>query len=361
MTSAQTRTAEEPVATRLTAVYFLGYAIVGLLSAMLGPSMQSFVALTGASLGTLAILFTTDAFGSVCGSLLAGRLMGRLNAHLQIAIGLAPIILCVTVIPMLRRPVAFAIFFWALGLSKTFVFVTVNTLLLWVRRAKVGPFINAADFFLGAGSLTMPLLIGAAIGRMGGVTAAYWVVGVFAAALMIWALRVPAPLPRPSPSPASRTRNVLVIGAAAVLLFLYVGAEISVSGWLPSFALLRGVTDDAATAAYFTSLFWMAVTAGRLCWVPVAQRVHPAVILVSSLVVCALAIVAGATSSTSVAFMSTAVVVIGLGMSSIFPSTFALLARKVEMTGMVSAVCLCAASLGAMFFPWLIGQVLTKT
>ncbi|MFF3854985.1 MFS transporter [Micromonospora sp. NPDC002575] len=355
----QPRIAQAPDSTRLTVTYFLGYGLVGLLSAVLGPSMQTFLAMTGSPLRTLAILFTADAFGSVCGSLIAGRLLNRIGTHVQVAVGLVAVAVVLAAIPLLRWPVALAVLFWALGLAKTFVFVTVNTLLLWVRRAKVGPFINAADFFLGAGSLVMPLMIGLSITWTGDVRLAYWLVCGCAVALTLWVLRTRAPRPESEQRGKGGGRHHLMIGGVAVLLFLYVGAEISISGWLPSFVLLRGLTDDAATAAYFTSLFWIAVTVGRLLWVPFAQRLHPAVIVASSTAVCALAVAVIVNNASSVAVVTAGVVVVGLGMSSIFPSAFAMLARRVEMTGMVSGVCLCAASLGAMFFPWLVGQALT--
>lgn len=47
-----------------------------------------------------------------------------------------------------------------------------------------------------------------------------------------------------------------------LLIFIYVGVETSFGGWIPSFAVLTSVTDNAG-ATRFPSLFWVLLTMFR--------------------------------------------------------------------------------------------------
>ncbi|MFF0573606.1 MFS transporter [Streptosporangium saharense] len=343
-----------------TGAYFLCFSLVGILSAALGPSMVVFVEATGSPPAALASLFTADAFGSVCGSLLAGQLLNRFPPHLQAIGGLTGITALVTVIPLLSEPALLLPAWWGLGMSKTFLIVTVNTLLIWVRRDQVGPYMNVADFFLGFGSLLMPIVIAQSITWTGGVRWAYWVASLSAVLMAVRLATLPSPRMVGDPKENTGTgggRHPLVV-PIAVLLFFYVGAEISFSGWIPSYTLARDIAGSPATAAYYTSVFWVAITAGRLLWLPFTRRVAPQRLLAVSVAACFLILGVIWFGPSSPAFVVVGTVGFGLAMAPVFPSSFTWLAQRGEVTGKVSAWCLCAASVGAMFFPWWIGRFL---
>jgi MFS transporter, FHS family, Na+ dependent glucose transporter 1 len=340
-----------------TTAYFLCFALVGVLSATLGPSLLTLSEVTGSPLGSLGLLFTVDSFGSVCGSLLAGYLLNRFATHLQAIAGLAGITVLMAVLPLLTEPAALLPAWWALGLCKTFLIVTVNTLLIWQRRGSVGPHMNVADFFLGLGSLLMPVVIAQSLLTTGQLQWAYWAAGTMAVALIAWMWRL---LPGPRMLAERDERRTggggRLVTTVAMLLFFYVGAEISFAGWIPSYVQDRHITDSAAEAAYFTSLFWVAITAGRLLWLPLTRRYPPERLLALSIAGCVLTLSLIWLDPRSARFVVAGTVGFGLAMAAIFPLAFILLDRRVTVTGRVSAVCLCTASIGAMFFPWLIGH-----
>jgi FHS family Na+ dependent glucose MFS transporter 1 len=342
-----------------TTSYFLCFGLVGILSATLGPSLASFATATHSPLTALSILFTVDAFGSVCGSLLAGQLLNRFPPHLQAIAGLTGITAITVLMPFISDRMLLIPAWWFLGMSKTFLIVTVNTLLVWVRRGTVGPYMNAADFCLGLGSLLMPIVIAQSINWTGDVRWAYWVAAAVAVTLIVrlGTLASPSLTAEPDEPPAARVNYRFVL-SVALLLFFYVGAEVSFAGWIPSYSLTRGIAGSAADAAYFTSLFWVAVTVGRLLWLPFTRRMSAGRMIMVSVLACVLTLAAIALSPAAPVFLGVGTVVFGLSMSSIFPSAFTLLARRGQVTGRVSALCLCAASIGAMLFPLLIGQFL---
>lgn len=348
--------------TSQTAAYFLCFTLVGVLSATLGPSLLALAERSGSTPAGLSLLFTADSFGSVCGSLLAGWLLGRFATHLQAVLALVGIIALMPVIPLLTGRAALLPAWWALGLCKTFLIVTVNTLLVRERRGTVGPFMNVADFFLGVGSLLMPVAIAQSLRNTGHLASAYWAGAALAVMLLVWLWTL---LPGPSvtadracATEGSGGRQAWVLPLVAAMLFLYVGAEISFAGWIPTYVADRGLTHATADASYFTALFWGAITAGRLLWAPLAARYAPERLLAAAFTGCVavLAVLFGLTSPV-LGWVVAGTVAFGLFMAPVFPSAFTLLEKRVGVSGKASAVCLCTASVGAMFFPWLVGRL----
>jgi FHS family Na+ dependent glucose MFS transporter 1 len=62
-----------------------------------------------------------------------------------------------------------------------------------------------------------------------------------------------------------------LIKAMIALFFLfYVGAEAGYAGWISSYSLLVHITERQSKAAYLSSIFWAALTAGRVTAIPAA-------------------------------------------------------------------------------------------
>jgi FHS family Na+ dependent glucose MFS transporter 1 len=140
------------------------------------------------------------------------------------------------------------------------------------------------------------------------------------------------------------------------LFFLYVGAEAGFGGWIYSYAVALGLSDQA-TAAYMTSAFWGALTAGRLLGVPIAGHVRPRTILLADLAGCvaSVAILLVWSSSTAAAWLGTCG--LGFSMASFFPTLIALAERRMVITGQITGWFLAGSSAGGMTLPWLMGQL----
>ncbi|HTW47705.1 MAG TPA: MFS transporter [Acidobacteriaceae bacterium] len=156
----------------------------------------------------------------------------------------------------------------------------------------------------------------------------------------------------------SLARDGMVLLYFAVLLFLYVGVENAVGGWVATYTYrFSGLT--LAWSSMMVSVYWLALLAGRglgslaLRWVP--ERA----VLVPSLAVSLTAVtmlLAPHTTDTVVA----AVTVAGLGFGPVFPiGVSRMLARLSDHrnTGWVFATC----AGGGAVVPWLTGLFSTST
>jgi FHS family Na+ dependent glucose MFS transporter 1 len=374
-----------------TAGYFANFVILGLQTASLGPTLPGLAARTGVQLGAISVLFTAHALGYMFGSFFGGRLYDRIAGHpvmtgmLLISAATLAFVPAISVLWLLIAA-------WlVLGVTGGALDVGGNTLMVWLHGRQVGPFMNALHFFFGVGSFLAPLIIAQALTLSGNVTSAYWVLAILVVPAALWLIQQPSPssqtgattpevAPGPVPtgtpslapgapiaavssrldssSPAARhqdseRRTVVLI---ALLLGLYVAAEASFGGWIYTYAVVQELSD-ATMAAYLTSAFWGALTAGRLLGIPLAARFSPGAILTADLAGCLASVGTLLLWHDSRAVVWASTLALGLFMASVFPTAITLAGQRLSLTGRVTGWFLVAGSLGAMSLPWLIGQL----
>jgi FHS family Na+ dependent glucose MFS transporter 1 len=339
-----------------TFAYYAAFIGLGLVSASLGPTLPGLAQQTGTDLGAISFLFTTRATGYMLGSLLGGRLYDRASGNPVMAGGLAVMVAGMLLVPTVPLLLLLASILLAIGVAEGAVDVGGNTLLVWVHRAKVGPYMNALHFMFGLGAFLSPLFIALAIRMTGGVSWGYWLLGLCVLPVPIWLARLRSPIPEAlqdgvSAAPAN-WRLVALIG---LFMVLYVSAEVGYGGWIYTYGVTTGLAD-ATTAAYLNSLYWGALTVGRLAAIWIALRWRPRTILLADLLGCIASVALILLFQESAWALWAGTFGLGLAMASIFPTVITWAERRMTVSGAVTSVFLVGASLGAMFLPWLIGQ-----
>jgi fucose permease len=336
--------------------YFAAFVALGLASASLGPTLPALAELTGSGLAEISVLFVARSLGYLLGSALGGRLYDRTAGHpvmagslllMASAMGLAPL-----------APALWLLFLaiLLLGLVEGAVDVGGNTLLVWIHRQGVGPYMNALHFSFGVGAFLSPLIIAQFTLQGSGLRLAYWSLAALLLPAALWLIRLPSP---PAPERAASDPADRGAGRALVLtvafFFLYVGAEIGFGGWIYSYAVALRLSNETA-AAYLTSAFWGTFTVGRLLGIPLAARFAPRTILLADLMgaLASLGLMLAAPHSLAVTWIGTCGV--GLCLASIFPAMISLAQRHMRITGRVTGWFFIGASAGGMTLPWLIGQ-----
>jgi len=173
----------------------------------------------------------------------------------------------------------------------------------------------------------------------------------------IWLLSLRSPEPEIPPENFSSGNGVrLLIVLVAAFFFMYVGAEISINGWIFTYSRQMNLTTEIS-GAYLTSVFWMFITLGRLVAIPLYSYVRSTTILVLDLIGCvaSVSLILLVPDSTSTLWIGVAGV--GLFMGSVFPTTLTLVEERIGTTGLRTSWFLVGASIGAMLFPWIIGQL----
>jgi FHS family Na+ dependent glucose MFS transporter 1 len=337
--------------------YFTAFVALGIFAAALGPTLPGLAENTRTDLSSISILFSARSAGYLIGSFLGGRLYDRLPGHRVIAAGLGLMMVSLLATPVVSLLVVLAAVMLLGGIAEGAVDVGGNTLLVWVHRDKVGPFMNALHFFFGLGAFLSPIIIAQVVLISGGITWAYWVLALLMLPPLIgiWSLPSPAPLISARDGKQTVTRPLLV-AVIAVFCLVYVGAEVSFGGWIYTYAVATGLATKI-TAAYLTSVFWGALTLGRLLAIPVAMRLSSRTILFSDLMGCLIGVSAILFWPSSEAVLWGGTFLVGFGMASVFPTMLSFAARRMTTTGTVTAWFLVGSSIGAMLMPWIIGQL----
>lgn len=341
--------------------YFAAFIALGLVAASLGPTLNDLATQTAVGVAQLSLLYPSRAGGYFIGSLLGGRLYDRLVGHTLMASMLMVMALCMALVPTIG-------FFWLLagvlliiGIAEGIVDVGGNAMIGWVHGRRVGPFMNALHFFFGVGALISPLIVGLALRLTDGIAWAYWVLAVFLIPPALWLVRFTSPTTpsrRTGATAVASVRPDLVLLTLAVLFMMFnVGAEVSFSGWIATYAVTLNLATRE-TAAYLTSVFWGALTVGRLLSIPIAMRYRPRTILLVDVLGCIASVALIVVMPDSLLILGIGAAGLGLFMASIFPTVLSWAGRHMTMSGAVTSWFLVGASMGAVIMPWIIGQLI---
>lgn len=361
VTTARGGSALRPLAA--TYAYFGAFVGLGLISASLGPTLPALADQTHTALSEISFLFTTRASGYMVGSLLGGRLYDRMAGHPLMAFSLMIMGLGMTTVPFMSVLWGLALVLFAIGIAEGVLDVGGNALLVWVHRARVGPYMNALHLFFGIGTFLSPLVVAQVVLATGDISWAYWLLALYAVPVAFWLLRLSSPqheAAQVSAQSIAQPQRVAVnwrlTSLVMLFMFLYAGAEIGMGGWLYTYAAEMGLAN-AVTAAYLTSIYWGAFMLGRILSIPIATRFRPRTILLTDLSGCIVSVsLIVALPHESWALWAGAFG-FGLCIASVFPTVFNWTERRMVMSGLVTSMFLVGASIGAMFFPWFIGQL----
>ncbi len=345
-----------------TGGYYLLVICLGLSTSILGPTLPALARQTGSRLGDLGLAFLASSIGVTLGTGLASRLVDRVPGHRMIGTAQLAAAAAIALVPLAPSlPLLLAVLM-VKGLAEGLVSAGANTLLVWLHRAQVGPFMNGMHFCFGVGAFTAPLLVAQVIGAPGGYRGVYWAVAAVGtlASLLVLILRDSPRPERRAGQPAEAGRLELpIILSAALFLFFYVGAEVAFGGWVYTYAVQLQLAS-AAGAAYLTSAFWLSFTLGRLISIPMATRLSARVTITGAVSGClALLLIAIALPGLS-AILWFLAVGLGLCMAPIWPTGYTLAGQSVRFTGRASAMILLGDSFGGMVLPWLAGQVIER-
>ena len=343
-----------------TSGYYASLVSLGLSMAVLGPTLPFLAEQTQTELADISYLFIARSLGYLIGTLGAGRLYDRFAGHRLMAGALVAMAAILFVVPFVPLIWVLAAILFALGLGDGMVDVGCNTLLVWVHRKNVDPYMNALHFFFGVGAFIAPIIIAYAISVSDGISLAYWMIAGLVLLPSIWLVRLRSPRPaHEEDGEAQIPANPTLLVLMAAFFFTFVGAELSYGGWIYTYALRVGVGTET-TAAFLTSAFWASMTIGRLVGVPISAWARPQIILTVDIVGCLASLALILIAPLSPVIVWTGSIGMGAFMASMFATGLNFAERRMTMTGKVMSAFLVGSSIGSMVLPWLIGQLFER-
>jgi MFS family permease len=343
-----------------TTTYYLAFIALGLTAASLGPTLLGLAGQTGSTLGEISLVFTVRSLGYLTGSFIGGRLFDRLPGHRTMALALVVIALTLASLPMVPLLWLLIAIMGVIGFCEALVDVGGNTLIVWVHREGVAPYMNGLHLFFAVGALLSPLLFAQVIALTGGFGPGYWLLAL----LMLPVILRLLPLANPKPivereQHASVRPNVLLLVMFVILFAIIAGSENSFAGLVYTYAVRMGAANEV-TAAYLNAAFWAAFMLARVASIPIATRVRPRVIMIADLVIALAGILLILLMPSTPAALWGGTVLFGIGIASTFPTLLNFASRHMTITGAVTGWFFVGASLGSMTIPLLIGQTMDR-
>ena len=338
-----------------TAGYFGAFVGLGLSTGLLGPTLPTLAQQTGVSLGAISYLFTARSSGYILGSLRFGSFFDGRSGNRLMGLMLIGMSLTNALVTQAGSLWILLLLMLVLGAAEGSLDVGANTLMVHVHGRSVGPYMTALHSCFGIGALVAPLILAQVTVSGRSAVTSYFVIALMLLPIAAFLFRVKrAGLSLTVDEEIVTNSSRRVVPLFALFLFLYVGAEVGFAGWIFSY-VTESRLGNATAAAFITSLFWAALTVGRIVGIPFAARITPARFLKLSLSA-ALASLSLIVATNSLLLLVIATSAFGLSMASIFPSTMTLASQRMRVSGQLTGWFVTGASLGAMTVPLVIGQ-----
>ncbi len=338
-----------------------GFLLVGIANTLIGPILPILSSKWNLSDAQAGHLFTAQFAGAIAGSALSGLLIRKMEVVTVLAAGyggLAIAIASLSANSWLIGMVSFVVLGFSLGLTNP----ATNMLIAELNPERRAAALNLLNLIWGVGAISGPPLI-ALLTRSSDV---FWVLSGLAMALTVVALALtrsamslsfgqtrPSPLPVNSMLSAWLSPYALLTGA---LVFIYVGTETAISGWIAAYMQRLGQTAQSFWALA-SSLFWAGLLTGRAAAPALLRRINEERLVLLALIVAIVGISIILTGQELIA-ISAGAVLAGLGLAPVFPTTLAIFTRHYgQQASQLAGVIFVLASLGGAVLPWLVGLV----
>jgi len=347
----------------VSAVTHWGFVLTGIVTTMLGPLLPALAARWALSDERAGYLFAAQFLGALGSTLGSGFLYARAGFLETMSAGFV----CMAVgVALLGGP-------WWMGLSAAAVWgvgiglvVPASNLLMAAMTAKHGAAaaLNWLNMFWGAGAVSAPLLIAMVLhaGRLATFLLGFAAILV-GTALTAWLFRRKTEGSPPFHEAASAGATLVppvgsIAALTAALLFLYVGVESGIAGWMPSFTM-RAFRLGESERAVAQSVFWGALLMGRLVAPILLKRLSGSGLIVMGSTLSFAALVTVLLTS-RLAFVLAGAGLAGAGLAAIYPTAIAIYSTRYAVSPPPNAGFVFAAgALGGAILPWLVGTIST--
>ena len=325
----------DPDRRRLLLAGALGFLALGALQAMYGPAFPALVRRFDVGLDVVAQTVALHFAGSFVTIATAGPLLARLGYRLPLTVGAAgmaggaALVATAPGLPWLLAGAALG------GLGFGLLDVALNLRVARAFAPNAAPALNVLNAMFGVGAVLGPAAVAWAGGGLREPMVAL-AVGAVGMGVLLARSGEPGALRAGPGGPVPWA----AAGGFVAMYFLYVASEVGVGSW-EAVHLAPYVGERAA--AVHASLYWGALTIGRLLAAPLSARVRPA-----GLVLGATALAVAALAAAHVpAWAPFAYPVAGLAFAPIFPTGLAWLQRVAhDRSEPVASAVLAAATLG---------------
>jgi len=342
----------------LTLAAYVSFVPIGFATVLLGPMLPALSARWSLNYSQAGALFNAQYLASTVAVALSGTLVSRWGFRFAIKAGLlfmAAGVALLLVGPKWLGIVCIAAYGGGLGLAVP----AGNLLVAEVNPQRRSATLSLLNFCWSAGAVACPFLVAAAAKSaqipllLAGVAGLGLMVAIGIAAMPA-SIVEPARKKEPGKVAPGIDWRHRALPSLAALFFIYVGTENSFGGWVATYS--KSLGKMTPTMSLMTpSFFYAAVMLGR--WLaPLLLRTIDEVRLVQAGLLVACVGMAGLVMSHALPGVVASACLAGLGLSSVYPITIAMLSREFGAgASRVGSLVFTLSNLGGGLLPWIVG------
>src|SRR2546426_9292121 len=341
---------------------FSAFILIGANDGALGVLIPSMRLHYGVDKATIGLLFLFQTIGYLAAAFNSGLLVEKLGNRRFLVLGVASFLLGVGALSLMPSFVIVLAVMLPLGFGIAIIDAGLNIYIASMPRNAA--LLNYLHAFYGTGALLGPVIASALLAMRWGWNSVYIVwIGMSLVLLIGFQLvfkdqNIPLQedvTTKPKSNVLVATLSVPFVWVAALFMFTYVGAEVSVGSWSYSF-LTEERHASILLAGWMVSGYWIGLTLGRLTLARVALRVGSARLIQG----CLVGVVVGVLLVWLLPVYAVSAVglgLIGFSFGPIYPTTIALISNKVSSRILPSVIgfMVSLGSIGAAICPWLAG------
>ncbi|KAG8198244.1 hypothetical protein JTE90_021501 [Oedothorax gibbosus] len=391
----------------------------GMCVAFLGPTLLDLGCKTNTVFATMSWVFFSQSLFVLLGSACGGILVQRISHYILLVVSILMMCLTMAIIPFCQALWVLTFVLAIMGFFMGTTDTVANVSMIRIYGKDVSPFLQALHFFYGLGAFISPMIAQpfllnedcspfidnsttpvhildmnetlpaktlAEAQRMTHIDNVFWIMSALMVPVAVLSLTLlgkdvylrligkgdvnqnkqdaavaAAADEKYDTSPVSRGQTIVITILCASLMFLYDGLQAIYGGYLYSYAVKGPVNLKKTNAAYLNALFWGSFTTGRLVSIALATRFAPAFMLGCNIVGCTLGMLFMLAFSNSKAVLIMGTMIIGLFMSSVFPTALSLTEEYIKVTPSITTFLVFGAALGEMFMPVILGHEFDRT
>jgi fucose permease len=339
------------------------FFVAGFALASFGPVLPALSARTGASIAEVGRIMSVAFGGSLLAQFVVGWASDRFGRRIAIGIGLGLFAVCAAVIAAstsLALTLSAAVLMGFGYGGSTLAGNVMSSEIAPERRASS---VNLINTFYGVGAVAGPLVVSLLLRRTGASLPVIWIgAALLAVFAVVSALALPdlGPVAHAGDGAPERRMALLdpLVITCGVFTMIYVGSEIAAGTWAAIY--LEGTAGlDAAQSAAATSVFWAALTLGRIAATVAGMRIDAEHLLTTSVWLAAAGAALLWAGFGSAAASVVAFALLGLGFGPIYPTAVAVLTSAFpRAAGTATSRMGILAATGGMLLPWVDGLVI---
>ncbi len=345
-----------PYSFRATGAYYLSFIGLGVVTTSVGPALPFLSHQVQVTLAEASGLVVAQSAGFMLGSFLAGPLTDRARAHGLMQFCLLVSAACALAVPNIPDFPLLLVCLFLLGAFVGGVDVGGNIVIVWLFREKFAPFLTGLHFIWGLGALAAPLIIVTFVDLTGDLRLSYTIITAILLVMSLLFIRLPSPAPIRDRKETRYRIPLRPMVTLVAMMFLAGTSEIVVSTWILAYVLQLDLADTI-TGGYLNSSFFLGMLGARLANMFLLQRFTMAQILYGSLFTIAAGSLLPLAMPSSLAVLWIAVILIGVGVASLFPGCLSLAPTYLPPEGRVTSWLYAGASFGRLTMPWITGQL----